>query len=539
MIGTIPLANAPPSRTRTVSVARIAKPLAIALSYSTWCFLATWIELGQRRSAYFAKYDLWTSVALPVICCELILTAALLAAYLLVLRSGMSRRARALLFLTAAIVPAGMASIAVLRELALNLPVHRAWFWPAAIACAAAAVAVSFRKPLPLARAVRDAFLYSWPVLAFILLQAFRFGIAHHPSEFQDRPLAARLAGNPPVRVVWVVFDALSRKIAFEQRPAGLYLPNFDRLRAESFYATAAAPPGDATLLCLPAMILGRRVTHSTPQGASDLELTTSRGRERFGATPDGNVFDDARALGYNTALAGWYHPYCRILNNSLTDCYWVKAWMGAGAEENVGGGSLLSAMSLHTRLQITGFPLMGRVPSVNPDRTMRQNMAERTGRLLAHAEDMIADPGIALTLIHIPVPHPPVWYNRKLSGMALDGRNSYVDAVALADEILGRLRARLQTAGLADRTAILVTSDHGWRWWMWRHGRDWTAEDERLPREDTLGVPFLLKLPDQNSPMVYSKSFSTTAIRHVIGELLHGRIRNNAAIAQAIAAAH
>src|SRR2546425_7901138 len=38
------------------------------------------------------------------------------------------------------------------------------------------------------------------------------------------------------------------------------------------------------------------------------------------------NLFRRARALGYDTALIGWYHPYCRVLGSDLTRCYWEAA---------------------------------------------------------------------------------------------------------------------------------------------------------------------------------------------------------------------
>ncbi len=79
-------------------------------------------------------------------------------------------------------------------------------------------------------------------------------------------------AGRP--RVVWIIFDETDYRIAFEQRPGGVQLPAFDRLQAESLFATDAYSPADATLLSMPSLIIGRRVVSADAKNTSDLKLT-------------------------------------------------------------------------------------------------------------------------------------------------------------------------------------------------------------------------------------------------------------------------
>jgi arylsulfatase A-like enzyme len=149
-----------------------------------------------------------------------------------------------------------------------------------------------------------------------------------------------------------------------------------------------------------------------------------------------------------------------------------------------------------------------------------------------------VADPGIGLALIHVPVPHPPAFYSRARRAYAATGTENYFDSVALADEALGRLRGSLENAGLWDRTAVLVSSDHGWRIEAWRTGADWTPEEESASHGHTLSVPFLLKLHGQTKPVRYDRPFDTVITRKLITAILDGRLTEPDGIAGVIAAA-
>ena len=82
-----------------------------------------------------------------------------------------------------------------------------------------------------------------------------------------------------------------------------------------------------------------------------------------------------------------------------------------------------------------------------------------------------------------------------------------------------------MEQAGLWQHTALLVSADHGWRTSYWRGGTDWTAEDEAVSHVDTSGVPFLLRLPGQESGVTYEKRFRTILTRTLIDEILAGRL--------------
>jgi hypothetical protein len=153
----------------------------------------------------------------------------------------------------------------------------------------------------------------------------------------------------------------------------------------------------------------------------------------------------------------------------------------------------------------------------------------------LDHSCEIAKDPSIGLALIHLPVPHPPPIYDRSLGTWSPAGRIGYVDSVALADRTLGDLRSCLDRAGLTANTAILVSSDHGWRTALWRGNPEWTPEDEAASHQDTSGSPFLLKLPQQTSPFVYDTAFDTVVTRRLIIGILNGRLTDLPDIAKEI----
>jgi hypothetical protein len=114
--------------------------------------------------------------------------------------------------------------------------------------------------------------------------------------------------------VVWIIFDETDQRLAFEQRPAGLDLPEFDRLRHESLCATNAYAPGDSTAYSMPALTIGQRVSAVSVKRASDLALTLEDSGKVVLWSKAPSVFSAARELSVNTGLVGWYHPYNRVL---------------------------------------------------------------------------------------------------------------------------------------------------------------------------------------------------------------------------------
>lgn len=505
--------------------------MLISLAFATWCFLNTWVELGEGQSAAFARYDPLYSVVIPVGCWEIVLTIAMLGAWEYCRRRSL-RRATALhlLFLASCLVPLGIASVAALRLSPFRLIpiVRKPVFWPTALIVAIAPLCFVVLRPRIASRFMREVFLYSWPVLAVLVVNAARQTLLRYPhAAYADGPLAAPLHSPPPnIRVVWIIFDELSQTVAFGERPADLQLPNLDHLKAESFYATDAVAPGNSTEISMPSLILGETVAEVKPKGPNEVRLRSRFRSQPFSWSSAPNVFDTARGMGFNTALVGWAHPYGRLLNHSLTKCYWTAGWLLSGVEERFEPRPLMSAMGDRAVFQFSALPLVGHLPGLFPGVYQRREEIQRYSYLLDRAREIVADPSIGLALIHLPVPHPPAIYSRSKGRLTAEGRIGYLDSVALVDRTLGELRQSIEQAGLWDRTAILVSADHGWRTGLWRGGPEWTSEEEEIASdEDTSDVPFLLKLPGQPSGVSYGRRFNTVITRPIITDILEERL--------------
>ena len=96
---------------------------------------------------------------------------------------------------------------------------------------------------------------------------------------------------------------------------------------------------------------------------------------------------------------------------------------------------------------------------------------------LLPQAEALIRDQSIGFVFIHLSVPHPPGIYDRRPGTHRVTG--TYIDNLALADRTLSQLMATLNATALADKTAVIVCSDHSWRVPLWRPTPQWSKEEE------------------------------------------------------------
>lgn len=515
----------------------------ICLAFATWCFLDTWVEYAEGSVDYFARFDPVRTVVIPILWIEVVIALGMWGLWELARAKRLDAPILHFVFLAACLAPAGIFSVALLRVLpfASTAWIRHPLFWPVTLALAVVPLAFICRRPRTGSRLAGGILLCSWPVLALVLVQAVRGSLLFPFLSYADGPLAAPLEGPAArVRVVWIIFDELSQTITFEGRPPGLELPNFDRLKRVSFYASAAESPANATTISMPSLIVGKRVLEAIPRGPGELRVRTEASAAE--STVDWqslpNVFDASRQLGYNTAVVGWALPYGRILNRSLTKCYWTAGYLLAGAEEPSHPPPLLAAMADRLRLQFAALPLAGHLPGNFPGVYHRQQKIERFSWLCDRAAEMVSDPTIGLVLIHLPVPHPPAIYSRSAGVLTANGRIGYLDSVALADRTLGSLRQNLEQSGLWDRTALLVSADHGWRTSIWRGDAEWTNAEESASHQDTSGVPFLLKLPGQVSGMQYARRFNTILTRELILGILSGNIDSPGALTNAISGA-
>jgi hypothetical protein len=364
------------------------------------------------------------------------------------------------------------------------------WRWPRAVTGAAAAV-----------------LLVLSPLVPMTFAQALWKAARYDASGFLDPPPAPFLTGaRKAPRVLWVIFDEWDQRLTFPARSPKIQLPEIDRFRAESLYAANAYSPGGETQYSMPALITGRMVADVDKVAPDELMLHLPDTPSPQPWSRQANIFSAARAAGFNTAVVGWYHPYCRLIEWSLSACWdWPMS-----RQNNSMGSSFVEILPNQPRslFETELLSVFGRSLATAAH-------VETYRELLARAESVAANAAYGLVLLHLPVPHAPHAYNRLTGRFDLGNApiRGYLDSLVLTDRTLAALRRAMQAAGDWDNTTILLSADHSYRAAAALDGH----KDHR--------VPFLLKLAGHSEPATFSEPFNTLLTRDLLLAILRGEI--------------
>ncbi|MGH9491857.1 MAG: sulfatase-like hydrolase/transferase, partial [Terriglobales bacterium] len=308
-------------------------------------------------------------------------------------------------------------------------------------------------------------------------------------------PLLPVRPGQP--RVVWIVFDEMDWRYVFPRRPSSLQMPEMDRLRAQSIYAENTLESGLVTAEAMMSYLFGRQVYSVEPTGKASFRLLfLDEPKQADGPGPP-DLFSKARQAGFNTAVVGWFLPYCRLFDKELNSCY------GESMDTRVRGfqPSLISSF----RAQLRNLSPL----------EVRQRHVKRHLAMLEEAKKAAADPKLGLVVLHLPVPHEPAIYRRDQGQLTLFNFRPdwYFDNLALADITLGALRQAMEQTGVWDSTTVIVTSDHALRWYA--------MLDETVdPR-----VPFLVKMAGQKQGIVYQPPLRSLIAHDLTLAVLRGEL--------------
>jgi hypothetical protein len=336
-----------------------------------------------------------------------------------------------------------------------------------------------------------------------------------------DRFLATVNAAPTHPRVIWVLLDELSYRQIYESRYPGVDLPAFDRLRGESTIFTHVVPAGYYTERVLPALMRGGPVQDIRGTDTGDLQIRASRSGPWMDFDSRDNVMADAVRDGYRIGIDGWFNPYCRFFPGLLDRCLWTRrsVWTPHFAGDSHWWGQAIAI----NRAVVVALLSHLHLNSHAAEDSMARNSSNEYSTLLAESDAMLADHRLDFVFLHMPVPHPPGFYNRHSGRFESVGRN-YLDNLVLADKTLAHIRATLGNEWQND--TIVIMGDHSWRTPMWKTDSSWSAEDQRAsgglfdPRPG-----YIVKLAGQKTGAQIDSGYDALRTRLLLDRIFDGRI--------------
>ncbi len=515
-------------------VRRMVKDAVLAISLANLCLIGAWRRLLYNPDVMFFLTDLprWQDYAAAL--CDTLLLAALFFFAATLLRKWQAGR-----FLPWARVAFLLFFLFALNETRLMLLGPARWNLPERMGTTA------FFALLALAGGLLVFALARWSD-RFIRLASMTVGVL---APFALINLAqaswllvqtscviasvagpAKATGGAPLasRVVWIIFDEMDYRAAFGERLPSVTLPEFDRLRGQSLFATDAWPPAGATIYSLPSLIAGKTVSVVKKTSPSELTLTFAGTNERVRWSTQPSIFSRARSYGGRTALVGWHIPYGRMIGNDLDKCSWYTPTVAAHNFNLTFGGSMLGIIwEIGKHIPLLRTALNKYAPPPAEESNLRVLSLELWRRIQRDAIAVATDPNLSLTLIHHWAPHLPGIFDRRKKEFSVTGGN-YFDNLVLADRTLGELRRNMEQAGLWDKTTVLVSSDHRFRPHLFQKDPMFTAEEASFAAgKPDNRVPFILKLAGTSAGAVYTNRFNTIITHDLLLAILHGDIRS------------
>lgn len=329
-------------------------------------------------------------------------------------------------------------------------------------------------------------------------------------------PLLPRDESKQKARAVVIFFDFWDYPITFERRPDWLELPAIDRIKEESFFATQAFRSSARTRMAFPSMLTGRKVMWAWPAEGDDLDLVFAERYEEQSWRDNPGLFKTVRDAGYNTAvIAPGYHPYCRLFKRFISHCWIDDTTFFYGKR------------TVLNRMDNVVVEVLRRIPFLNRtlfEPRVRHHAEWGTHLYFAFKEEIkriATNPNYDFVFVHWFLPHPPyirdfrtgewTYFNDPNS----ESEEDYFGNLQAVDIAVGEIRKAMEQAGLWDRTAVLLTADHGYTI------PDWPEYAPDLG----VRVPFILKLPAQSRGVVSDKKFTMTSFRPLFEALFRGDI--------------
>jgi hypothetical protein len=322
--------------------------------------------------------------------------------------------------------------------------------------------------------------------------------------------------------LVWIVFDELSYQQVFGQRARDLALPNFDALRRESTMFTDVLPIGLKTVKVIPSLLSGHVVESFNFHFNNSYTVRYAGERNFQPLTGSQTVFGDAQKAGWRTAAVGWYNPYCALYAGAIDECYWMNLDRLDGPMAQHDSFWRNTWMPLQQVVREAKAPVRAGRDDCTFD--VRQRYQTHID-LQHHAMQVIHTDQADFIFLHMSIPHSPNIWSRLQGNYIQFCDSSYLDNLALADRVLGRFMATLQSSPRWNDTTLIVEGDHGWRVQLWNWLPAWTDEDDLASHDifDTRPA-LLIHQAGQTQPQTVSTSWSLINVHSFVEDVLHGR---------------
>lgn len=413
-------------------------------------------------------------------------------------------------FLLALALPAYAVRVVLVKHfdlvaLTLTSLIPRSGAIPALVCLGGVLLATLVLKHLLASHIAASALVCFVPLVPITFAEA-AWRVAH----YDDREFRVALA--PPIpnarrlpRVLWVICDEWDYHLSFVSRDPTLQLPNIDRLRSQVMFASDAHPPGKSTKISVPGYLTGRLVKSVEFEGPGTIEVSFRESDRPVSLVDTPSVFKQARALGANTAVVGWYLPYSRLFHSDLV----LSNWWPRSPQYNSWGRVFWSALprQLESFSDSPAFSPFGQTLAVRDHVRTYQVM-------LARAKYVANDRDLQFIYIHLPVPHGPHAYDRRTGRFdSRDVVHGYTDSLALLDLTLGQLREFMERGGTWNDTTVVITTDHPYRQQIEVTG----TSDPR--------IPYFLKLAGQREGWAYDAAFNTVLTQSLLLAVMRGEV--------------
>jgi hypothetical protein len=184
-----------------------------------------------------------------------------------------------------------------------------------------------------------------------------------------------------------------------------------------------------------------------------------------------------ARQRGISTSIVGWYLAYCPIFAGTATECYWSNDDTEDDAPPSI---SASFADDVWFPLRIVAELLVApRMAVADVAHWESLGHAATVKDMSQHALGALANSQADVIYLHLPVPHPPAFWDRHSHNYGVGG--SYLDSLDYSDRFLGQMLDVLQSQPRWRGTTLIIQGDHSWRTRIWRTTPGWSAEDEHI----------------------------------------------------------